>query len=69
MIIVARMFEKAMLMTKRPYTVGGTVAPAVKETIMACDGDIVMALFILIDKMEKFGWKYCMYGFVDTDIA
>ena len=55
--ILARKFEKAMLITKRPYTVGGTVSSALNGTIMACDGDIVMALFILIDKMEKYGWK------------
>ena len=55
--ILARRFEKGMLTTKRPYTVGGTVSSALNGTIMACDGDIVMALFILIDKMEKYGWK------------
>ena len=51
---LSKKFEKALTDTHRPYKIVGSDESGI---VQSTEGDAVMSLFIIIDKMEKYGWE------------
>jgi hypothetical protein len=69
---LGRIFEAAMRGTQRPHKIFGT--DTAESIVQSCQGDAVMALFIIIDRMEKHGWndrnaKREFYSHIDILLA
>ncbi len=52
--LLSKKYEKALTDTHRPYKIVGSDESGI---VQSTEGDAAMSLFIINDKMEKYGWE------------